>query len=59
MLCCVGTGIPMVLQVTLTSILSTLLCTCELDHVMLCGHRHTHGSTGDALMHLVNFIVHM
>jgi len=34
MLCCVGTGIPMVLQVTLTSILSTLLCTCELHEAL-------------------------
>ncbi len=49
----------MVLQVTLSSILSALLCTCELALVMLCGHRHTHGSTGDALIHLVNYVVHM
>jgi len=25
---------------------------------MLCGHRHTHGSTGDNLVHLVNYDVH-
>ena len=34
MLCCVGTDIPMVLQVMLSCLYSTLLCTRELDEAL-------------------------
>jgi hypothetical protein len=38
MLCCVGTDIPVVLQVTLSSLWLTLLCTRELAEALAIAH---------------------
>lgn len=38
MLCCVGTDVPVVLQVTLSSLWLTLLCTRELAEALAIAH---------------------